>query len=81
MPPSDGETAKTVYEEARTRRFFAARCTKTRTGTFGVGRWQRRRRDLMFIGEAPGATRTAWVSVGEAGKLLDKLLAEIGVEE
>ena len=38
--------------------------------------------DLMFIGEAPGANedRMGLPFVGQAGKLLDKLLAEIGLE-
>jgi DNA polymerase len=38
--------------------------------------------DLMFIGEAPGANedRMGLPFVGQAGKLLDKLLGEIGME-
>ena len=38
--------------------------------------------DLMFIGEAPGASedRLGLPFVGAAGKLLDKLLAEIGLD-
>ena len=38
--------------------------------------------DLMFIGEAPGANedRMGLPFVGQAGKLLDKLLAEIGMD-
>ena len=38
--------------------------------------------ELMFIGEAPGANedRMGLPFVGQAGKLLDKLLAEIGLE-
>ena len=38
--------------------------------------------DLMFIGEAPGANedRMGLPFVGQAGKLLDKLLVEIGLE-
>jgi DNA polymerase len=38
--------------------------------------------DLMFIGEAPGANedRMGLPFVGQAGKLLDKLLTEIGME-
>ena len=38
--------------------------------------------DLMFIGEAPGANedRLGLPFVGRAGKLLDKLLGEIGLE-
>jgi uracil-DNA glycosylase family 4 len=38
--------------------------------------------DLMFIGEAPGANedKQGLPFVGQAGKLLDKLLGEIGLE-
>ena len=38
--------------------------------------------DLMFVGEAPGAEedRQGRPFVGRAGKLLDELLAEIGME-
>lgn len=38
--------------------------------------------DLMFVGEAPGANedREGLPFVGNAGRLLDKLLAEIGLE-
>ncbi len=38
--------------------------------------------DVMFIGEAPGANedRLGLPFVGQAGKLLDKLLGEIGLE-
>jgi uracil-DNA glycosylase family 4 len=38
--------------------------------------------DLMFIGEAPGANedKQGLPFVGQAGKLLDKLLVEIGLE-
>jgi uracil-DNA glycosylase len=38
--------------------------------------------DLMFIGEAPGANedRMGLPFVGQAGKLLDKLLGEIGMD-
>ncbi len=38
--------------------------------------------DLMFVGEAPGANedRLGLPFVGQAGKLLDKLLDEIGLE-
>jgi uracil-DNA glycosylase family 4 len=37
--------------------------------------------DLMFVGEAPGATedQTGLPFVGRAGKLLDDLLAEVGL--
>ena len=60
-------------------------CTKcplaeTRTQVvFGTGNADA---DLMFVGEAPGfhEDRQGKPFVGQAGKLLDKLLAEIGLE-
>ena len=61
-----------MYEEART----CTRCPlhKTRTNVvFGAGHADA---ELMFIGEAPGAheDRQGLPFVGQAGKLLDKLL-------
>jgi DNA polymerase len=49
------------------------------TVVFGAGNADA---DVMFIGEAPGANedRMGLPFVGQAGKLLDKLLAEIGLE-
>src|SRR5213592_2451475 len=46
---------------------------------FGVGNPDA---DLMFVGEAPGfhEDQQGIPFVGQAGKLLDKLLAEIGLE-
>jgi len=72
------ELLKTVYEEAG----GCMRCPlhQTRTNVvFGAGSADA---DLMFIGEAPGANedRMGLPFVGQAGKLLDKLLAEIGME-
>ncbi len=72
------ELLKAVYEQAR----GCVRCPlhKTRTTVvFGAGNADA---ELMFIGEAPGATedRTGLSFVGQAGKLLDKLLGEIGIE-
>ena len=72
------ELLKTVYEEAR----GCVRCPlhQTRTNVvFGAGSADA---DLMFIGEAPGANedRMGLPFVGQAGKLLDKLLLEIGLE-
>jgi uracil-DNA glycosylase len=69
---------KAVYEEAR----GCLRCPlhKTRTQVvFGSGNANA---DLMFVGEAPGANedKVGLPFVGQAGKLLDKLLAEIGLE-
>ncbi len=72
------ERLKAVYEEAR----VCVRCPlhKTRTQVvFGSGNANA---DLMFVGEAPGANedKMGLPFVGQAGKLLDKLLAEIGLE-
>ena len=53
---------------------------QTRTHTvFGVGRADA---DCMFIGEAPGAEEDARGEpfVGRAGKLLDAMLAAIGLQ-
>jgi uracil-DNA glycosylase family 4 len=71
------EELKAVWQQART-------CTKcpqlaaTRTTVvFGSGNADA---DLMFVGEAPGANedRQGLPFVGQAGRLLDTLLGEIG---
>ncbi len=72
------ELLKGVYEEAR----GCVRCPLHQTRTqvvFGSGNANA---DLMFVGEAPGANedRIGLPFVGQAGKLLDKLLTEIGLE-
>jgi uracil-DNA glycosylase family 4 len=72
------EQLKTVWEEARQ----CVRCPLHQTRTtvvFGNGNADA---ELMFVGEAPGANedRIGLPFVGQAGKLLDKLLAEIGME-
>jgi uracil-DNA glycosylase len=72
------ELLKAVYEEARN----CVRCQLHQTRTtvvFGAGNADA---DLMFVGEAPGANedRLGLPFVGQAGKLLDKLLDEIGME-
>ncbi len=72
------ERLKAVYEEAR----GCVRCPLHRTRTqvvFGSGNANA---GVMFIGEAPGANedRQGLPFVGQAGKLLDKLLAEIELE-
>ena len=77
-PSERRELLKAVYEEART----CTRCPlhKTRTTVvFGAGNADA---ELMFIGEAPGANedRLGLPFVGQAGKLLDKLLVEIGLD-
>ena len=63
----------------------AAGCTRCRLAegrtqvVFGVGDPNA---DLMFVGEAPGfhEDKQGFPFVGQAGKLLDKLLAGIGLE-
>ena len=72
------ERLKAVYEEAR----GCVRCPLHRTRTqvvFGSGNADA---GVMFIGEAPGANedKQGLPFVGQAGKLLDKLLAEIELE-
>jgi DNA polymerase len=68
---------KAVFEEAR----GCIRCPlhQTRTNVvFGAGNADA---ELMFVGEAPGANedQQGLPFVGQAGKLLDKLLEEIGL--
>jgi DNA polymerase len=73
------EALKLVYEQAR----GCPRCPElvsTRTQVvFGAGNADA---DLMFVGEAPGANedRMGRPFVGQAGKLLDQLLVEVGLE-
>jgi uracil-DNA glycosylase family 4 len=69
---------KAVYEDARQCVRCALHQTRT-TVVFGNGNANA---DLMFVGEAPGANedRMGLPFVGQAGKLLDKLLGEIGME-
>jgi uracil-DNA glycosylase len=69
---------KGVYDEAKQ----CVRCPLHQTRTtvvFGAGNADA---DLMFVGEAPGANedKQGLPFVGQAGKLLEKLLAEIGLE-
>jgi uracil-DNA glycosylase len=73
------EALKLVYQQAR----GCANCPElaaTRTQVvFGAGNADA---DLMFVGEAPGANedRQGIPFVGQAGKLLETLLGEIGLE-
>ena len=81
MPPKDErrEALKLVYEQAR----GCTRCPEfvaTRTQVvFGAGNADA---DLMFVGEAPGANedRMGLPFVGQAGKLLDQMLNEVGLQ-
>ncbi len=77
-PAERRELLKAVYEEARQ----CTRCPLHQTRTtvvFGSGNADA---ELMFVGEAPGANedRMGLPFVGQAGKLLDRLLGEIGME-
>ena len=73
------EALKAVYEQAggcvKCPELAAAR----QTVVFGAGNADA---DLMFVGEAPGANedRAGLPFVGQAGKLLEKLLVEIGMQ-
>src|SRR4051794_10898676 len=78
-PDERREALKLVYQQARS----CPNCPElaaTRTQVvFGAGHADA---DLMFVGEAPGANedRQGLPFVGQAGKLLDQLLGEIGLE-
>src|SRR5882757_9392057 len=77
-PAQRREALKAVWHEARD----CTRCPLADTRTtvvFGNGDADA---DLMFVGEAPGANedREGLPFVGQAGKLLDKLLDEIGLD-
>jgi DNA polymerase len=73
---------RAALDELRARASVCTRCpelARTRTQVvFGSGPPDA---DLMFVGEAPGATedRDGVPFVGASGRLLDKLLAEIGL--
>src|ERR671931_2449396 len=72
------EALKAVYEQARAcERCPQLAATRT-TVVFGAGHADA---DLMFVGEAPGANedKQGLPFVGSAGKLLEKLLGEIGL--
>src|ERR671926_1808787 len=72
------EELKAVWRQAQ----GCTRCPQLaatrRTVVFGSGHADA---DLMFVGEAPGAREDeqGLPFVGQAGKLLDKLLGEIGL--
>jgi uracil-DNA glycosylase family 4 len=78
-PPADRRDAlKVLYEEARGCTRCAELAATRQTVVFGAGNADA---DLMFVGEAPGATedKLGLPFVGAAGKLLEQLLAEIGI--
>jgi len=72
------EALKLVYQQARGCMNCPELAATRNQVVFGAGNADA---DLMFVGEAPGANedRIGLPFVGQAGKLLDQLLAEIGL--
>ena len=72
------EALKAVYEQARVCENCPQLAATRTTVVFGAGNADA---DLMFVGEAPGANedKQGLPFVGSAGKLLEKLLGEIGL--
>jgi uracil-DNA glycosylase family 4 len=70
---------KVLFDHARGCMRCAQLAAERQNVVFGAGNADA---DLMFVGEAPGANedRQGLPFVGQAGKLLDKLLGEIGME-
>jgi uracil-DNA glycosylase family 4 len=77
-PPDRRDALKALYEQARGCTRCAELAATRQTVVFGAGNADA---DLMFIGEAPGATedKLGLPFVGAAGKLLEQLLNEIGI--
>jgi uracil-DNA glycosylase family 4 len=78
-PEERREALKAVFHEASQCRRCHALAEARNTVVFGAGNANA---DLMFVGEAPGANedRMGLPFVGQAGKLLDQLLGEIGLQ-
>jgi DNA polymerase len=78
-PAERREALKEVLAQARSCERCPDLAASRRTVVFGAGNADA---DLMFVGEAPGATEDeqGLPFVGRAGKLLDQLLGEIGLE-
>jgi uracil-DNA glycosylase len=81
VPPTKEErreALKAVYHQARACTLCPQLAATRSTVVFGSGNADA---DLMFVGEAPGANedRLGLPFVGQAGKLLDTLLGEIGL--
>jgi uracil-DNA glycosylase len=70
---------KAVWRQAQACTRCPQLASTRQTVVFGMGNADA---DLMFVGEAPGANedKQGLPFVGQAGRLLDKLLAEIGLE-
>jgi DNA polymerase len=73
------EELKQVLAQARACERCSELAASRKTVVFGAGNADA---ELMFVGEAPGASEDeqGLPFVGRAGKLLDQLLAEIGME-
>jgi DNA polymerase len=73
------EELKAVWEQATACTKCPQLASTRRTVVFGSGNADA---DLMFVGEAPGAREdeSGIPFVGQAGKLLDRMLEEIGLE-
>ena len=79
-PPSERrEALKEVLAQARSCERCSELAASRRTVVFGAGNADA---ELMFVGEAPGASEDeqGLPFVGRAGKLLEELLAETGLE-
>ena len=78
-PAARREALKDVLAQARSCVRCAELAATRRSVVFGAGDADA---DLMFVGEAPGASEDeqGLPFVGRAGKLLEQLLAEIGLE-
>jgi uracil-DNA glycosylase family 4 len=76
-PAERRELLKRLFEVSRGCERCALHATRTQV-VFGAGNADA---ELMFVGEAPGANedRQGLPFVGQAGKLLDRLLSEIGL--
>jgi uracil-DNA glycosylase len=77
--PERREALKEVYAQAQACVRCAELAATRKTVVFGSGNADA---DLMFVGEAPGASEDEQgvPFVGQAGKLLEKLLGEIGLQ-
>jgi DNA polymerase len=82
-PPSSASERREALKEVLAQARACERCDELaatrRTVVFGAGNADA---ELMFVGEAPGASEDeqGLPFVGRAGKLLDQLLGEIGLE-
>jgi uracil-DNA glycosylase family 4 len=76
--PERRQALKGLFEQASACTRCAELAATRQTVVFGAGNADA---DLMFVGEAPGANedRQGLPFVGAAGKLLEKLLVEIGL--